>query len=119
MKPSIIQTISNDKNTQYNKTKYNNVVLTQAEIAVAKAIPISLKELIKINDKITLQITLTIEIYRGVFVSSLAKKHTTNTFINIYTVCCMRASQQGLAVGERHSPNAKTPGGPTYTPVQK
>ena len=53
-------------------------------MAVAKAIPISLIVLINISDKIIFVITLTMETYKGVLVSSLAKKQTTKTLINTY-----------------------------------
>ena len=39
---------------------------------------------IKIRDKIIFTRTLTIEIYKGVLVSCLAKKQVTSTFVNMY-----------------------------------
>ena len=58
------------------------MALIQALIAVAKAIPASLIVLINMRDKIMFIITLTMEIYKGVLVSSRAKKHTIKTLIN-------------------------------------
>ena len=52
---------------------------THEDNAVAIAIPDSLKDFIRISDKKTLIATLTIAIYSGVLVSSLAKKQVTNT----------------------------------------
>ena len=46
--------------------------------------PISLIELINIRDRIILVMTLKIEIYKGVFVFSLAKKQIIKTLINTY-----------------------------------
>ena len=55
--------------------------MTHALIAVATAIPISLIDPIKSSDKTTLVITLTMDMYSGVLVSSLAKKQETKTLI--------------------------------------
>ena len=63
------------------KKRYNNNAFTHALIAVATAMPISLIDPIKSSDNTTLVITLTIDIYRGVLVSSLAKKQETKTLI--------------------------------------
>ena len=76
--------LSNSKSLFLFNIKNNNKALTHALIEVANAIPISLIVCIKIKDKIILIKTLIIEMYKGVFVSSLAKKHVTKTFIKIY-----------------------------------
>ena len=60
----------------------SKMALIQALIAVAKAMPISLIVVINMRDKIIFIMTLTMEIYKGVLVSSLAKKHTIKTLIN-------------------------------------
>ena len=63
------------------KKRYSNNAFTHALIAVATAMPISLIDPIKSSDKTTLVITLTMDMYSGVLVSSLAKKQETKTLI--------------------------------------
>ena len=63
---------------------YNKNTLTQELIAVERAIPISRIVPINKRDTIILIMTLIIEAYRGVLVSSLAKKHVTKILIKIY-----------------------------------
>ncbi len=65
------------------KIRKSNMVFIQALMAVARAIPISRILLINKRERTILTITLTIETYRGVFVSSLAKKQVTKTLIKI------------------------------------
>ena len=64
-------------------TTYNKKALIHALIAVATAIPISRMDSINASETTMLMMTLITEIYSGVFVSSLAKKHVTKTLIKI------------------------------------
>ena len=66
----------------YNKIK-SNKVLTQALIAVERAIPISRIDCISIRDRTIFITTLTTETYKGVLVSSRAKKQVTKTLVNM------------------------------------
>ena len=66
------------------KKRYSNNAFTHALIAVATAMPISLIDPIKSSDNTTLVITLTMDMYSGVLVSSLAKKQETKTLIIMY-----------------------------------